>query len=168
MIYEIYRPRLSNGVVKFVELKGIIEEDITLDVYVAIPIYTDAASTSSAYSVTQNGHLLRHNTYTIHPLEATNPTSLSDELELRIIKEQTGLNIFLQRETIDLNARHLYICADSHVVRFVVLSTPTKPLDFVNMEFFPTQEVMIERQDLVSATTADLVLPTLPVTQLSE
>ena len=149
----------SNGVVKFVELKGNIEEDITLDVYVAIPRYVDAAPTSSAMSVEQNGYLLRHNTYTIHPLDTANPTTLSDELELRITSEQTGLNIFLQRETID-NVDHVYLCADSRVVRRIVLSSPA-PLDLVNMELLPTPEVMIERQDLVDVNTDRLVLPTI-------
>lgn len=159
MRYEIYRPRLSNGVVKFVEIKGIITEDITVDVYAAISIYTDASSTSSAMSVEQNGYLLRHNTYTIHPLDTANPTTLSDELELRITSEQTGLNIFLQRETID-NVDHVYLCADSHVVRRIVLSSAA-PLDLVNMELLPTPEVMIERQDLVGSNTNNLVLPTI-------
>ena len=156
---EIYRPRLSNGVVKFVEIKGIITEDITVDVYAAIPRYVDAAPASSAMSVEQQGYRLRHNTYTIHPLDTANPTTLSDELELRITSEQTGLNIFLQRETID-NVDHVYLCADSHVVRRIVLSSAA-PLDLVNMELLPTPEVMIERQDLVGSNTNNLVLPTL-------
>ncbi len=110
-------------------------------------------------SVEQNGYLLRHNTYTIHSLDTANPTTLSDELELRITSEQTGLNIFLQRETID-NVDHVYLCADSHVVRRIVLSSAA-PLDLVNMELLPTPEVMIERQDLVGSNTNNLVLPTL-------
>ena len=156
---EIYRPRLSNGVVKFVEIQGEIKEDIIVDVYAAIPIYTDESSTSSAMSVEQNGYLLRHNTYTIHPLDTANPTTLSDELVLRITSEQTGLNIFLQREA-EGEATHLYLCADSRVVRRIVLNSAA-PLDLVNMELLPTPEVMIERQDLVDVNTDRLVLPTI-------
>lgn len=112
-------------------------------------------------SVEQNGYLLRHNTYTIHPLDTANPTTLSDELELRITSEQTGLNIFLQREA-EGEATHVYLCADSRVVRRIVLSSAA-PLDLVNMELLPPPEVMIERQDLVpdSFTTNNLVLPTI-------
>lgn len=156
---EIYRPRLSNGVVKFVEIQGEIKEDIIVDVYAAIPIYTDESSTSSAMSVEQNGYLLRHNTYTIHPLGTGIPTPLSDKLQLRINSEQTGLNIFLQRDA-ECEATRLYLCADSRVVRRIVLNSAA-PLDLVNMELLPTPEVMIERQDLVDVTTTNLVLPTI-------
>ena len=86
---------------------------------------------------------------------------MPDWLSLNILSEKTGLNIFLQRETID-NIDHVYLCADSHVVRHIVLSSPA-PLDLVNMELLPTSEVMIERQDLVDVNTDNLVLPSLPV-----
>ena len=166
MRYEIYRPRLSNGVVKFVEINSdTLINDIAVDVYAAIPVYDDAAPASSAMSVEQQGYRLRHNTYTIHviqPIECLSAVKMPDWLSLNILSEQTGLNIFLQRETID-NIDHVYLCADSHVVRRIVLSSPA-PLDLVNMELLPTSEVMIERQDLVDVNTDNLVLPSLPVT----
>ena len=160
MTQEIFRPRLSNGVVKFAELVGTITDDITVDAYLAIPVYTDELPDSNAFNVELDGYLVRHNTYVIHPLNNFNPIKLNQQYGLYITDEQTGLNIFLQLETID-SVSHLYLCGDSRVLRKLILTTTdTQNLQVVNMELFPTQEVMIEREDIMYGTDLSVVLPT--------
>ena len=158
MTHEIYRPRLSNGVVKFAEIIGTVTSNITVDAYMAIPVYSDAAPDRNACSVELNGYRARHNTYLIHPLTNNHPLRLDQKFGLYITDEQSGLNIFLQEETIN-TVKHLYLCADSRVLRKVILTHDNQGVDIVSTELWPAQDVMIEREDILSSETKHVVLP---------
>ncbi len=104
------------------------------------------------------GHHVRHNEYTIRPLSNSLPGKLSDQFLFYINYEQTGLNIFLQTETVD-SVTHLYLCADSRVLPKIIIRTNDDELKVESMELRPSQDVMIEREDIALGTTNRVVLP---------
>lgn len=149
---------MSNGVVKFAEFVGTITEEVWIEAFLAIPIYTDKYSDNETCIVEFKGHHVRHNEYTIHPLSNSLPKKLSDKFLFYINYEQSGLNIFLQTETVD-SVTHLYLCADSRVLPKIIINTYNNDIKVESMELRPSQDVMIEREDIALGTTNRVVLP---------
>ena len=155
MELEIFKPLDSYDVVKYARLTRPM--NVIIEAYATLKVSTETdIGKVIPYQTTDSLPVIRKNVYSLcfygqaltNEQSYTPPNGWKTQWSFETVELETGLNIFLKRETVS-DVTSLYLCADSDVLSKLVIRTVDvgATCDIETLNGSPMSELKIVRDD---------------------